>query len=59
MFDWIFASNDKPKEPTYPNLHNMVIDLQSRVEMLEEQNKELHSMISKIQPVVYNITNKD
>tara|TARA_Y100000356_G_C11186184_1_gene249560 strand:- start:83 stop:262 length:180 start_codon:yes stop_codon:yes gene_type:complete len=59
MFDWIFASNDKPKEPTYPNLHNMVVDLQSRVEMLEEQNKELHSMISKIQPVVYNITNKD
>ena len=59
MFDWIFASTDKPKEPTYPNLHNMVIDLQSRVEMLEEQNKELHSMISKIQLVVYNITNKD
>ena len=59
MFDWIFASTDKPKEPTYPNLHNMVIDLQSRVEMLEEQNKELHRMISKIQPVVYNITNKD
>ena len=59
MFDWIFASTYKPKEPTYPNLHNMVIDLQSRVEMLEEQNKELHSMISKIQPVVYNITNKD
>ena len=59
MFDWIFAPSSKTVEPTYPNLHEIIVDLESRVEMLEEQNKELHSMISKIQPVVYNITNKD
>ena len=59
MFDWIFASNDKPKEPTYPNLHEIIVDLESRVEKLEEENKDLYDRINKIQPVVYNITNKD
>ncbi len=59
MFDWIFASNDKPKEPTYPNLYNMVVDLQSRIERLEKENRDLDNRINKIQPVVYNITNKD
>ena len=59
MFDWIFASTDKPKEPTYPNLHEIIVDPESRVERLEEENRYLHQMITKIQPVVYNITNKD
>ena len=59
MFDWIFASTDKPKEPTYPNLHEIIVDLESRVEQLEEENKDLYDRINKIQPVVYNITNKD
>ena len=59
MFDWIFASTDKPKEPTYPNLHEIIVDLESRVEKLEEENKDLDNRINKIQPVVYNITNKD
>ena len=59
MFDWIFASTDKPKEPTYHNLHEIIVDLESRVEKLEEENKDLYDRINKIQPVVYNITNKD
>ena len=59
MFDWIFASTDKPKEPTYPNLHEIIVDLESRIEKLEEENKDLDNRINKIQPVVYNITNKD
>ena len=59
MFDWIFAPSIKSKEPTYPNLHEIIVDLKSRVEKLEEENRDLHQMITKIQPVVYNITNKD
>ena len=59
MFDWIFASTDEPKELTYPNLHEIIVDLESRVERLEEENRDLYNMISKIQPVVYNIINKD
>ena len=59
MFDWIFASTDKSKEPTYPNLHEIIVDLESRIEKLEEENKDLDNRINKIKPVVYNITNKD
>ena len=59
MFDWIFAPSIKSKEPTYPNLHEIIVDLESRVEKLEEENKDLDNRINKIQPVVYNITNKD
>ena len=59
MFDWIFAPSSKTVEPTYPNLHEIIVDLESRVEKLEEENKDLYDRISKIQPVVYNITNKD
>ena len=59
MFDWIFAPSIKSKEPTYPNLHEIIVDLESRVEQLEEENKDLYDRINKIQPVVYNITNKD
>ena len=59
MFDWIFAPSSKTVEPTYPNLHEIIVDLESRVEKLEEENKELDNRINKIQPVVYNITNKD
>lgn len=59
MFDWIFAPSIKPQEPTYPNLQEIIVDLESRVEKLEEENRDLHQMITKIQPVVYNITNKD
>ena len=59
MFDWIFAPSIKPQEPTYLNLHEIIVDLESRVEKLEEENRDLHQMITKIQPVVYNITNKD
>ena len=59
MFDWIFAPSSKTVEPTYPNLHEIIVDLESRVEKLEEENRHLHQMITKIQPVVYNITNKD
>jgi len=59
MFDWIFAPSSKTVEPTYPNLHEIIVDLESRVEKLEEENRYLHQMITKIQPVVYNITNKD
>ena len=59
MFDWIFAPSIKSKEPTYPNLHEIIVDLESRVEKLEEENKDLDNRINKIQPVVYNIINKD
>ena len=59
MFDWIFAPSIKSKEPTYPNLHEIIVDLESRIEKLEEENKDLDNRINKIQPVVYNITNKD
>ncbi len=59
MFDWIFAPSIKSKEPTYPNLHEIILDLESRIEKLEEENKDLDNRINKIQPVVYNITNKD
>ena len=59
MFDWIFAPSIKSKEPTYPNLHEIIVDLESRVEQLEEENKDLDNRINKIQPVVYNIINKD
>ncbi len=59
MFDWIFAPSSKTVEPTYPNLHEIIVDLESRVEKLEEENKDLDNRINKIQPVVYNITNKD
>ena len=59
MFDWIFAPSSKTVEPTYPNLHEIIVDLESRVERLEEENRDLYNMISKIQPVVYNINNKD
>ena len=40
MFDWIFAPSIKSKEPTYPNLHEIIVDLESRVEKLEEENKD-------------------
>jgi chaperonin cofactor prefoldin len=59
MFDWIFAPSSKTVEPTYPNLHEIIVDLESRIEKLEEENKDLDNRINKIQPVVYNITNKD
>ena len=59
MFDWIFAPSSKTVEPTYHNLHEIIVDLESRVEKLEEENKDLDNRINKIQPVVYNITNKD
>ena len=52
MFDWIFAPSSKTVEPTYPNLHEIIVDLESRVEKLEEENKDLDNRINKIQPVV-------
>ena len=59
MFDWIFAPSSKTVEPTYPNHQEIIVDHESRVEKLEEENKDLYDRINKIQPVVYNITNKD
>ena len=57
MFDRFFAPTIK--EVPYPNLHDKIVNLEKRVEQLEEENIELNKRITNIQPVVYNITSKD
>ena len=57
MFDRFFAPTIK--EVPYPNLYDKIVNLEQRVEQLEEENIELNKKITNIQPVVYNITSKD
>ncbi len=56
MFDKLFAPSIKTEEPTYPNLHEIIVNLEKRVEILEQENVELNKRVANIQPVVYNLT---
>jgi len=56
MFDKLFSPSIKTEEPTYPNLHEIIINLEKRVEILEQENAELTRRVANIQPVVYNLT---
>ena len=59
MFDKLFASSTKMEAPTYPNLHQLIVDLENRVKLLELENAELSRKVANIQPVVYNLTTTD
>jgi len=66
LFKWFFSPSEKDESNAF-YLAEQIIELKSRVEELEKENRELQDLvlevevslkaqIDKIHPVIYNIT---